>query len=88
MNLGNLGIRQVASNQDEGRRDVVKVEIAQVGYVLAAAEYAEGSLEINPREQNKRHLIALRHISETEAGQYIVEAESSEVADRDSTASE
>lgn len=48
LNLGNFGVRQVASNEDERRRDVVKVEIAQVGYILAATEHAERSLEINP----------------------------------------
>ena len=88
LNLGNLGIRQVTPNEDERRCDIVKVEIAQVGYILAAAEYTERSLEIDPREQNKRHLIALRHISETEAGENVVEAESSKIANRHSTASE
>lgn len=48
LDLGNFGICQVASNEDERRRDVVKVEIAQVGYILAATEHAERSLEINP----------------------------------------
>lgn len=63
LDFGNLGVRQVAADQNERRRDVIKVEGTQVGYVLAAAEHAESSPEIHLREQNKRNLRRLHTVS-------------------------
>lgn len=61
MDFGNLGVRQVAADQNERRRDIIKV--TQIGYVLAAAEHAECSPEIHLREQNKRNLSRLHTVS-------------------------
>jgi len=76
-NLGDLGVRKVAADQNERRRDVVKV--TQVGYVLAATEHAEGSLEIDSRKQNKRDFGSLHNISKPEARENIVKTECSQI---------
>lgn len=88
MNLGDFRVGQVAAYHNERRGDIVKVKCAQVRYVLAAAEHAERTLKIDPREKDKRYFRTLYHITEPEARENIIKTEGSQIPDRHSSASE
>lgn len=88
LDFSDLCVCQVTAYENKRRCHVVEAEVAQVGHILTAPEYPDGTLKVRSREQYQGDAGASHNVSKPEAGELIVESERSQIADSNPAASE